>query len=426
MKKCLKNKKIVSGIFIILLTLSFSINLFNTDIPNVSFLEFQSDSENLVYGKIYCDRVYKGSSKYQFGLIKYDNSALENILTVKNASQYKMSNYLSQVGLQGYIISFLVNSLHFPIMVVKLIISFVLAVVLYYISYFISKKYDNKLLGKIFYLTFLLSPWVVYFGKNMYWVSFTWFLPGLFGLMLSLNYDKKKVFVPLIFLTVFIKCLCGYEYLSVIMLFVIAFMIIDFFEEKNKNNRKKIFITVLIVGIACLLAFLCALLIHGYMRGNGNILEGIKEIYEKDVLRRTILSFDKNSYDGIMRESMAVGIIQVLKMYLYDWKTDLIIGISGKLFPIIVMVSTFLCIKNNYQKKLNAKRYLIMYIIFLITCISWFILGKSHSYIHTHMNYVLWYFGFVQICLYIIINEFMGYLKKRLESVGENDSKNKK
>ena len=44
-----------------------------------------------------------------------------------------------------------------------------------------------------------------------------------------------------------------------------------------------------------------------------------------------------------------------------------------------------------------------MFIVFLGTTLSWFILGKAHSYVHTHMNYVLWYFGFIQICLYIII-----------------------
>ena len=44
-----------------------------------------------------------------------------------------------------------------------------------------------------------------------------------------------------------------------------------------------------------------------------------------------------------------------------------------------------------------------MFIVFLCTTLSWFVLGKAHSYIHTHMNYVLWYFGFVQISIYIII-----------------------
>jgi len=47
----------------------------------------------------------------------------------------------------------------------------------------------------------------------------------------------------------------------------------------------------------------------------------------------------------------------------------------------------------------------VMYVFFLLTSISWFYLAKSHSYIHHHMNYVMWYFGFVQICLYIIADK---------------------
>lgn len=31
----------------------------------------------------------------------------------------------------------------------------------------------------------------------------------------------------------------------------------------------------------------------------------------------------------------------------------------------------------------------------------------AHSYVHTHMNYVLWYFGFVQICIYILCKQVM-------------------
>ena len=58
---------------------------------------------------------------------------------------------------------------------------------------------------------------------------------------------------------------------------------------------------------------------------------------------------------------------------------------------------------NILRKRKNCYRDMVMYIMFLVTTLSWIILGKSHSYIHTHINFVLWYFGFIQICLYEII-----------------------
>jgi len=42
-------------------------------------------------------------------------------------------------------------------------------------------------------------------------------------------------------------------------------------------------------------------------------------------------------------------------------------------------------------------------------------LAKSHSYVHIHLNYVLWYFGFVQICLYVIVDKIYLIYKKILE-----------
>jgi hypothetical protein len=53
-------------------------------------------------------------------------------------------------------------------------------------------------------------------------------------------------------------------------------------------------------------------------------------------------------------------------------------------------------------------------IVSFLTCTSWFILGKSHSFIHVHMNYVLWYFGSVQVSLYIVLKFFIGLFRKQL------------
>ena len=58
---------------------------------------------------------------------------------------------------------------------------------------------------------------------------------------------------------------------------------------------------------------------------------------------------------------------------------------------------------------------IMMYIVSFFTTLSWFVLAKSHSYVHIHLNYVLWYFGFVQICLYVIVDKIYLIYKKILE-----------
>lgn len=177
--------------------------------------------------------------------------------------------------------------------------------------------------------------------------------------------------------------------------------------EKDKLNRKNIFKTIIIVGTTCLLAFFFALCIHGYMRGNGNVLLGIKDIYEQDVLRRTLNLSGSDKFDStLLQNSIHASIFTVLNKY-FNFSTNIILGVSGIYFKLLVFTTFIFVIYNFINKKKNSRRDLIMFIVFFITSVSWFILGKAHSYVHTHMNYVLWYFGFVQICFYIIIEMIM-------------------
>ncbi len=404
LKNIFNKKHFLIVILILVLTFNFMTNFLSKgNIGIYSFQDFQFDSERLVFGKIYFDEYEEFEGECNYGLCSYEN--------INDTAAIKFNSYTSQVGLQGVVISSLKNIFNIPITGIYIILSLILSTVLFFISYFIAKKYD-KLLGSIFYITFFLSPWIIAFARNLYWVTFTWFLPCLLGLLLSLNYNKKKIFIPLIFLAILLKCLCGYEYISTIMLSTIVFFIIDFFEEKDKSKKIKIFKTTLYVGIACLMAFFLALSIHGYMRGNGNVLEGVKTIYKNDVLRRTVITTDKDNYTGIMKESMDAKITDVLGLYFYNWSTDIIYGLDGDLFPLISFLALAICLINIINKKENNKRDIVMYIMFLLTTVSWFILGKSHSYIHTHMNFVLWYFGFIQICIYILCKFFIKKVTK--------------
>lgn len=414
--KYIMKKIVIMLILICLLILNFGKNLIFSD--NDSFTNFQKDSESLVYSKIFYDN---NVDKSKYGLAScynIDGNIVKNVLEENqnyNKEQYIMKEYISQVGLQGHICSFLYSKLHIPFMAIKLICCTLLAIILVSICYFIAKKY-SKLLGIIFYITFLLSPWIVNFARNLYWVEFTWFLPVLLGLMLSFNYDKKRVFIPLIFIAVLVKCLCGYEYISTIMLATISFFIIDFFNTKDKNDKIKIFKTTLIIGISCILAFLLAICIHGALRGEGNIIEGVKVIYKEDILRRTALTSGAEQFSGILRESIDASVVETTYRY-FNWNTDIILGIDGKYFKLMFISTIVILVYNLIDKKENSKKDTLMFIVFLCTTLSWFVLGKAHSYIHTHMNYVLWYFGFVQICIYISIK----FICEKIYEIGKKE-----
>ena len=414
-------------LLILLLTLNFSKNLIGKNFVGAPIFEgFQTDSEYLVFSKIFQDKYAIENNKYGLGcVVTESNERLDNIWnTIQDYKSEKINiqEYPSQIGLQGYAFSFLYNKIHMPFWMMKLICCTILAVTLMLICYIISKKY-GKLMGSIFYITFLLSPWVVAFAKNLYWVEFTWFLPVLFGLILSTNYKKKKIWIPCIFISVLIKCLCGYEYISTIMLGTIAFFIIDFFTTKEKERRKEIVKTTIIVGITCLSAFAIALCTHAVLRGEGNILQGVESIYKNDILRRTIIVSDKETFPEVYQESLNASVKETVAKY-FNWDSNVITGIDGKYFRLIFVSTLAIIVYDILKKRENCYRNMIMFLVFLATTLSWIILGKSHSYIHTHINFVLWYFGFVQICLYEIIQfacrmtyEIGGKIEKEEEKI---------
>ena len=67
----------------------------------------------------------------------------------------------------------------------------------------------------------------------------------------------------------------------------------------------------------------------------------------------------------------------------------------------------------DYSKDAMNLKNVSLYVITFLTSISWIVLAKSHSYIHTHISFVLWYFGFVQICIYIICDKFLRIVNTR-------------
>lgn len=211
----------------------------------------------------------------------------------------------------------------------------------------------------------------------------------------------------MIFFSVAGKCLCGYEYITTIMMGAISFLLVDLIQAVFKKDRKKgiiLFRTIFIIGIMAIAGFAVAICIHAMLRGNGNIQEGIQEIIKQDVLRRTN-GADLNEFDVVYWNSFNASVWETLCQY-FRFETEIITGVAGNLFPILSIIP--LCIfVYDYKIRRMERELVAMYIVFFLTTISWFCLAKSHSYIHTHMNYVLWYFGFIQICLYIIVNRIV-------------------
>jgi len=328
--------------------------------------------------------------------------------------------YISSLGLQGKVFRRIAGNWNSSVREqnLRMVTSFLTALVLSGIVLLINRRY-NFLMALCFGITFLLSPWIVNYGNSLYWVEVTWFMPMLIGLICSIWIDNKWVRIAsyvMAFISIMIKSLCGYEFITAVMLGLITFVLVDLLDAIIKKDKKKAFLvfrTTVILGIAALLGFFMAIVLHANLRGDGSIAEGISSIIERDVLRR-VGGGGLNDFEELYWDSFNASTYETFSKY-FHFKTDVIAGIDPNMFTPLVILPVVILVYDYFHKKLNTTNALL-YVVTFLSSISWFVLAKNHSYIHTHMNFVMWYFGFVQICLYIIADKIYRFTSSRKEA----------
>ncbi|MCR5767226.1 MAG: hypothetical protein K6G45_01900 [Lachnospiraceae bacterium] len=401
---------------------------------------FQSDSEDLAVGPVYAATEGAGFETEGYGLgrltfKKYPEKEVYNNVVLNGANldvSYKYKPYRSQIGLQGMIYSGIAGLLS-GFMSFKIIyhgfrfaclLLFVL--ILLFIVLQLFKRY-GLLFAAVFGAVTILSPWTQNFAGNLYWVEFTWFIPFLLSLLILNHHEKRFVIYPFIFIAILVKCLCGYEYLSTIIISGIMFPAVEWLI--HKEERKKLFKIILVTGILSLLAFAAAFLIHAHVYGSGNIGEGIRLLKTELVEKRTYgdaLNF--NEMEGtslnasvftVLWKYIGFGTIQGGFMLPLFAATVIALILERKRLRSLVSEGTEMGTdagnpdKNRDNTGINTGFETAMFVLAFLAALSWFVLAKGHSYIHTHINFVMYYMGWVQVSVYIIVRNLKRYLRKR-------------
>ena len=287
--------------------------------------------------------------------------------------------------------------------VMQILNAAIFSLVIVLISINLSKLYC-PLFGISFYVITAISHWMADFSLSSYWCLYLWFLPMLLSLICMNHLDKRTIFAILIMISMSVKCACGYEYISTIMcssvIFPFAEMIASL-KNKDKARAAKLFTTCMLIGIACLSGFIITLLIHGYLMSKNDILNGIRTIYEDEILRRT--HGDPDMF-GPEKASLQESTLNVVFMYNY---TDV-----GFATLILNLISVFLLYKN--RKSQNLTRHISLIVISLIGTVSWFVLAKGHSAVHLHLNPSLFMIGTLQIAFYVTIANLINLIKTHL------------
>ena len=339
--------------------------------------EFQADSESLVTHPIYAG-INNIEIDHQYGLGRFSDRNDKSGSIIKNEifdispesakTNLTYSAYISQIGIQGFIAYGVGAAFQSKITysVLRFICCLAFIIVSYLIVIELRKKY-GLFPAVVYWAVLLKASWLQNFAPNLYWIMFTWFLPMLLGLLCLNHENKRRIIYPLFFVSVFFKCLCGYEYISTIMMSGIAFLAAEWLIRKKK--RKELFKCIFISGICMLLGFILAFLIHAFIYGDGSLSGGITELKHWLVDRRTF--GNAADFDPVYSDSLNASIFDVIKMYLWDY------SFGRKMLWLFIASSAAAGIQLFVFKR-KSKLFVCMLICFLGT-LSWIVLGKSHQ-----------------------------------------------
>lgn len=396
----------------LILTAVFFTNLFG--ILNANFGEFQKDSESIVIGKLAVSQ--REGIFYESGLTGTYGSLLTtnqyDIYTNnKVVKKETYTTYLSQIGGQGIFFSFIdklsplsnENNLKLFYLITAGLTSLIFTLFLKWVV-----QQFGLVTSIITLLLIITSYWIIIFSKNIWWSLWSFYLPFILILRyFEKNRTSKISFIKIGIISsflIFIKCFfTGYEYITTTL--IMFMMPIIFYSLSDNWSLLKFFKIAFSAAFGAIIGIIVSILVLLFQLShlNSQKINGWNYLLETFTRR----SYDNpNKYlDPVYNQSMKSSIWQVLKIYFngnqFVFKShNFSLSISFFQCICVFIIATFF-ILLKYNSKKNIALTITLWASILAP-LSWFVIFKSHSYIHTHMNFIVWYmpfmlFGFVLI-----------------------------
>ena len=412
-------------------TFNFKTNVFSSA-ASVFFDYFQKDGECLVVGRLLLTEE-KGFTEHACFLgwthpepdvdnrVKFQFDAYQ-----KGLEFASYEGYYSHPGMQAFLFGIIFKITGWSglegLNTLAWLVSFFTALAFAIFLYWVMIKWGWETTMMVFILL-IFSQWITVYGRNLFWVLSAFYIPfltGLFWLQRGEPKSKRPLLITflLMFGSIFIKFLfTGFEYMTTIMVMAVTpwvFYAIDRQWEIKTIIRNLMaacggVLTGLLSGIIWLTVQVSIL--------KGSFYEGIDYI---------LWSFGKRThglpqyqYDHYLERSIQSSQWQVLSAYLNDhafhvrhWFGNHIWGalsvINFVVCIVFFIVMSYVTLSSNTIRRDEAfyrrQKALVWTLwISLLAPLSWFIIFKGHSAIHTHMNTIVWYmpfmlFGFILTC----------------------------
>jgi hypothetical protein len=256
--------------------------------------------------------------------------------------------------------------------------------------------------GALFFATLACAPLFLTMARNLYWSPFLLLLPALAAAWLYRTPAgaRRWGLLALVWATMLLKCLSNYEYITTVTLLACsAFLVGPLFADPVHGRPD--YRWAGLVFATCVAAFVVAFLAHAASRGHG-VLDGIRTIYVEDIARRTY--GDASAYTGEAAESLRASPLDVLKIYLFDYPGRRTMLVPGKAFLAMIAFCIVGIGARFALRERLARRDAWMLGVFFAVPASWYVLAKGHSYTQTHINFVLWFIGFMPALILVTWN----------------------
>jgi hypothetical protein len=253
----------------------------------------------------------------------------------------------------------------------------------------------------------LLQPWSMGFAKSIYWTMPVKCLPGVVALLaLRAGWSLRRTCAG-IFLAGTFAFLSGYEYATVIASLVVGAVVLV--EVAADRPARELWRTLAATVGALLASFGAAVVLHVAQLSlkYDSLSEGWR-IFEETVTKRTGAS--GIVVDSVYQESLAAKPLDVLDTYLsmpvfFDpARVPLVQSFTvATLIVVCVLLVVFGPVLREHPRcGRNWWAASLAWMVTLTGPIGWHLLARPHSYIHTPLNYVLWFLPTIPLGLALL------------------------
>lgn len=243
----------------------------------------------------------------------------------------------------------------------------------------------------------LLQPWPVAMAKSIYWMIGLKAVPAVALIVLfSSRRDTPWRMVTVAALSSVIVFLSGYEYLTVVI--ALQLSVVAYYSLLRGWPMRQTVGSIIGLVLSAVLALALALGLHFVqlmlrMGSPGAALRGLQEVATKRTGVTTL------EVEPLLTPSLASSPWEVLATYLAmpilgaPWNVPFV---SGLTVTILVVVCAFALLTGfaHREPSIGSTREQALglaWVVGLLGPVGWFLVARPHSYIHTHINFALWF-----------------------------------